>query len=117
MNAVKSVKENEQRPLTETGLTVRSLLVITLPLSVLSRNKAARARPTRRGMEPRGHRAGAAGVVAAMRAKSRLLALALAGFSPGCALVQDGVHNVCTEVRDAVDDVRERARNRAWAES
>jgi hypothetical protein len=52
-----------------------------------------------------------------MKGKLTLVVLALTGFNSGCALIQDGVSNACTEIRDCVDDARERARNRRWAEA
>jgi hypothetical protein len=51
-----------------------------------------------------------------MRGKLTLLVLALTMFSPGCALIKDGVHGVSTSISDCVDDARERRRNWKCAE-
>jgi hypothetical protein len=51
-----------------------------------------------------------------MRGKATFLVLALSGMGSGCALIQDGARNICTDIRDHVDDARERVRNRRWAE-
>src|SRR6266702_5246875 len=56
------------------------------------------------------------GVVVAMRGKLTLLVMALTMASPGCALIKDGVRGVSTDIRDCVDDARERRRNLKCAE-
>lgn len=48
-------------------------------------------------------------------AKLTLVALVL--FSPGCNLFLDATHVVGYHVGDGVDDIRERKRNREWAET
>ncbi len=52
-----------------------------------------------------------------MRGTLTLLVLALGACSSGCSLVGDGLRVVGTELSDSLDDVREHARNRRWADA
>jgi hypothetical protein len=52
-----------------------------------------------------------------MRRTLALLVIALGLLSPGCAVIQDGVRVVSTDLQDGVVDTRERHRNRKLAEA
>ena len=51
-----------------------------------------------------------------MKGTYRLLVVGLLLVSPGCALLQDGVHRVGYQVHASIQERRERQRNHQWAE-
>jgi hypothetical protein len=52
-----------------------------------------------------------------MRSVAVPLVLCLSLFGPGCALLQDATRDLCVSFSEPLEEMRERSRNRQWAEA